>query len=50
MGFVLGLLSRLEIIAILIMLKSWTNDVPSLLHAIKLRKGVPIKRNRYFNG
>jgi phosphatidylglycerophosphate synthase len=48
--FTLGIISRVEIILILITLKAWTNDVPSLLHAIKLRKGISIKRNKYFNG
>ncbi|WP_243345533.1 CDP-alcohol phosphatidyltransferase family protein [Parabacteroides sp. FAFU027] len=48
--FYLGVLSRIEIIAILLILRKWTNDVPSVFHAIKLRKGEPIKRNKMFNG
>lgn len=48
--FWLGLLTRLEIILILLMLKKWTNDVPSLYHAIKLRQGKEIRRNKMFNG
>lgn len=48
--FWIGLLTRLEIILIILTLKEWTNDVPSIFHAIKLRKGLPIKRNKMFNG
>jgi CDP-diacylglycerol--glycerol-3-phosphate 3-phosphatidyltransferase len=45
-----GIVSRLEIIAILISLKEWTPDVPSLYHALQLRKGKPITRHKLFNG
>ncbi len=45
-----GIGSRLEIIAILIVLKEWTNDVPSVYHSYRLRKGLPIKRHKLFNG
>ncbi|WP_461100935.1 CDP-alcohol phosphatidyltransferase family protein [Spirosoma koreense] len=45
-----GLLTRLEIIAILVTLKTWMNDVPSFYHALKLRKGKDIKRHKWFNG
>ena len=48
--FYLGVISRLEIIAILLILKEWTNDVPSVFHAILLRQGKQIKRNKLFNG
>ncbi|WP_296143501.1 CDP-alcohol phosphatidyltransferase family protein [uncultured Flavobacterium sp.] len=48
--FWLGILTRLEIIAIIFTLKNWTNDVPSFYHALKLRQGKDIKRNRLFNG
>lgn len=48
--FWIGILSRFEIIAILLTLKTWTNDVPSLYHALLLRKGKPIKRHTLFNG
>jgi CDP-diacylglycerol--glycerol-3-phosphate 3-phosphatidyltransferase len=34
----------------LLVLKKWTADVPSFYHAIQLRKGKEIKRNKYFNG
>ncbi len=48
--FWLGVISRVEIIAILLILKVWTNDVPSVYHAVLLRKGIEIKRNKLFNG
>lgn len=48
--FWLGLLTRLEILAIIFTLKKWTNDVPTIYHAIKLRQGKEIKRNKLFNG
>jgi CDP-diacylglycerol--glycerol-3-phosphate 3-phosphatidyltransferase len=48
--FYVGMISRLEIVAILLLLRTWTNDVPSVYHAILLRKGKEIKRHRLFNG
>lgn len=48
--FWIGLLTRAEIIAILLLLKTWTNDVPSVFHSIQLRKGKTIKRSKIFNG
>ena len=40
----------IEIIAILLVIKDWTNDVPSLYHAIILRQVKKIMRNKFFNG
>ena len=48
--FWLGMITRIEIALILLILKEWTNDVPSVFQAIKLRKGEAIKRNKLFNG
>jgi len=48
--FWIGILSRAEIIAILCVLKTWANDVPTLFHALKLRQGKAIKRHKWFNG
>ena len=45
-----GLLTRLEIMAIIFTLKQWTNDVPSVYHAIRFRQGKEIKRSKMFNG
>jgi len=46
----IGLATRLEILAIVLTLRSWANDVPTIYHAIKLRQGKEIKRNKLFNG
>ncbi|TAE17431.1 MAG: CDP-alcohol phosphatidyltransferase family protein [Bacteroidetes bacterium] len=48
--FWLGIITRIEIIAILFTLKHWTNDEPTLYHAILLRQGKTIKRHKLFNG
>lgn len=48
--FWIGIATRLEIIAIILILKQWTNDVPNLFYALKLRQGKEIKRNKLFNG
>ncbi len=48
--FYVGMISRLEIVAILLILHKWTNDVPSVYHAILLRKGKEIKRHKLLNG
>jgi CDP-diacylglycerol--glycerol-3-phosphate 3-phosphatidyltransferase len=48
--FWLGLATRIEIAAILFVLRNWTTDVPSVWHAVQLRKGRPIKRYKVFNG
>lgn len=48
--FWIGVVTRIEILAIVLTLKKWTNDVPSFYHAIKLRQGKEIKRNKLFNG
>lgn len=47
--FWLGLISRLEIIAIILKLKNWCTDVPSIFAVGKLNKGLPIKKNKLFN-
>jgi len=48
--FWLGVVTRMEIILMLVILKEWTNDVPSLYHAVLIKNGKPIKRNKLFNG
>lgn len=45
-----GIITRLEIVAILFLLRHWANDVPSVYHAVQLRNGKPIKRHKLFNG
>jgi phosphatidylglycerophosphate synthase len=48
--FWVGLLTRFEIIAIILILKEWTNDVPTFFHSLKLRQNKEIKRHKMFNG
>jgi CDP-diacylglycerol--glycerol-3-phosphate 3-phosphatidyltransferase len=48
--FYVGIISRLEIVAILFILKNWTNDVPSIYHAVLIRQGKEIKRHKLLNG
>lgn len=48
--FWIGLITRIEIMAIIFSLKEWTNDVPTIYHSLKLRNGKPIKRHKLFNG
>ena len=48
--FYLGVLTRLEIIVMLILIKSWTNDIPTVYHAFLLRNNKAIKRHKLFNG
>lgn len=47
--FILGVVSRIEIIAIILVLKKWATDIPSLKAAIKINKGIPVKKNKLLN-
>lgn len=49
-SFYYGLAVQTEILAILFLLKEHHTDVPSVLHAIKLRQGKSIRRHKLFNG
>ena len=44
-----GIVSRIEIIGIILFLKQWETDVPSLFSVNKLNKGEKIKRFKLFN-
>lgn len=48
--FWLGLLTRGEILGIVVVLKTWTTDVPTIFHAFQARKGRTFKRHPLFNG
>ena len=48
--FYTGILTRIEIVVILLLLRNWTNDVPSVFHAVRLRQVRVISRNKLFNG
>lgn len=45
----LGIISRAEIIWIILNLKNWTTDVPSLFSVSKINRGIKIKKNKLFN-
>ena len=45
----LGIISRVEIILIIITLKKWTTDIPSILSVSKINKGIEIKKSKLFN-
>lgn len=45
----LGIISRIEIILIIIGLKKWTTDVPSIFVVSKINKGIPFKKSILFN-
>lgn len=47
---VVGLISHLDVILIILILPGWKHDIPSFYHAIQIRKGKEIKRNKLFNG
>ena len=49
-SFWYGMVVQIEILLIAIILKNPQTDVPGLMPAIKLRKGIKISRNRLFNG
>lgn len=44
-----GIITRIEIIAIILVLKKWTNDVPTVLSAIKIRQGKEARKHKLFN-
>ncbi|AXT20395.1 CDP-alcohol phosphatidyltransferase family protein [Flavobacteriaceae bacterium AU392] len=45
----LGIISRIEIILIIIKLKKWATDIPSILVVSKINQGIKIKKNKLFN-
>lgn len=49
-SFWYGVFVQLEIILIATILKKSETDVPSVFHAIKLRKGIKITKSKFFNG
>ncbi|NEN22344.1 CDP-alcohol phosphatidyltransferase [Cryomorpha ignava] len=45
----IGATSRIEIILIIVKLKKWTTDVPSVFAVSKINAGIPIKKNKLFS-
>ena len=48
-AIIFGLLSHLDRILILLILPSWTHDIPSAYHAILIRKGISFRKNKLLN-
>ena len=46
----LGLLSRLEILGIILRLRRWTTDIPTIFAVGRLNRGEPVRKSRWFNG
>lgn len=47
--FWVGLVSRLEIIFIILKLNKWATDIPSIFVVNKINKGIPVKKSKLFN-
>ncbi|CAM3644936.1 CDP-alcohol phosphatidyltransferase family protein [Mucilaginibacter galii] len=48
--FYMGIVTRLEIILMLLLIRQWTNDIPTVYHAYLIRRNKAIKRHKLFNG
>jgi phosphatidylglycerophosphate synthase len=48
--FYMGMITRLEIIMMLLLIRQWTNDIPTVYHAYLIRHNKVIKRHILFNG
>jgi len=46
---VLGIVSRTEIIIIILRLKKWATDIPSVFVVSKINRGIKIKKSKLFN-
>lgn len=46
----IGFLAHIDVILIILLLPKWQHDIPSFYHALKIRRGEPIKRHKLFNG
>lgn len=47
---ILGIVSRIEILLIVLGLKRWATDVPSILAVRNINQGKQVKRHKLFNG
>lgn len=46
---IFGLVSHFDRILILLILPEWTHDIPSIYHAVLIRKGIAFKKNKLLN-
>ncbi len=49
-AIIFGIIGHIDVFLIIFLLPKWTHDVPSCYHAFLIRKGIPFKRNKLFNG
>ncbi len=49
-AIIFGIIGHVDVFLIIFLLPKWTHDVPSCYHAFLIRKGIPFKRNKLFNG
>lgn len=49
-SLILGIIAQTEGFLIVLVLREWNHDIPTLVHAIKIRQGKEIKRHKIFNG
>ena len=45
-----GIIGHIDVYLIIYFLPKWTHDVPSSYHAYLIKKEIPFKRNKWFNG
>lgn len=50
MAIIFGIIGHLDVFLIIYFLPKWTHDVPSCYHAYLIKKGVKIRKNKWFNG
>jgi len=48
--FYMGMATRVEIIVMLLLIRQWVNDIPTVYHAYLIRHNKAIKRHKLFNG
>jgi phosphatidylglycerophosphate synthase len=49
-AIIFGVIGHIDVYLIILFLPKWTHDVPSCYHAYLIKKGIPIQRNKLFNG
>ncbi len=50
MAVLFGVIGHIDVYLIIYFLPKWTHDVPSSYHAYLIKKGIPFKKNKWFNG
>lgn len=50
LAVIVGIISHIDVYLIILLLPKWTVDVPSCYHAYLIRKGIPFRKHKLFNG